>query len=744
MNNKETKIPENFDWEFYLEYNSDLKSSGIKTEHAAKNHFINHGLKEKRKYFDEDKDYEIKKTIEEIKEQSKKFINKSSEKISDINILKNKVIFTISTTNVFAQTKTLLDSAKKFNPEYDFIIFFLDEPSEEIKLEYNIITLDKLSIPNIHEMFDNYNLNEFCFSLKPFCFKYLFENLKLERALYFDSDILIFSKLEKLNLLFIEHDILLTPHILTPIYDDDKIPSQKSFLNSGLYNAGFIGVKNTENSLNFLNWWSYNLEKLCKVDLCEGIFVDQNWLNFVPLFFKKVGIISDVGHNVAYWNLHEREIRQINGKYIVNKNTELVFFHFSGYKFDDKVSTHSNRYTFKTKKDIVDIFLNYVELVYKNGQDEFSKIKPEIKLPNNSNGINLCGYVNQNFGLSKTCKTIKNSLDDLNLNYNINEIISPKHNYKKIINTTYKNNYDKNVLVFNPGDEFKLLPYGYMSNKYNIGLWFWELNELPKTWIKNSELFDEVWASTDYLMDVFKRSIPNRVKVKKITYPIEKPIKIDKKLAKKEFNINENDFLCLFVFDYFSDVNRKNPFAVIETFIKSFPGYKNCKLIIKSQNGEEKDIEEIENLINGDNRITHINETFDLKKINTLMNASDVYISLHRSEGFGLTIMESILLEKPVICTNYSGNVDFCKKEWCELVDYNLIPVSSELYENIYDGDKDLYWADPIVEDAKIKLLKVYNNLKHYEKMAKIGKEWILKNYNSNNFKSQIEEYLKK
>jgi glycosyltransferase involved in cell wall biosynthesis len=303
----------------------------------------------------------------------------------------------------------------------------------------------------------------------------------------------------------------------------------------------------------------------------------------------------------------------------------------------------------------------------------------------------------------------------------------------KIINTTYKNNYDKNVLVFNPGDEFKLLPYGYMSNKYNIGLWFWELNELPKTWIKNSELFDEVWASTDYLMDVFKRSIPDRVKVKKITFPIEKP-----------FNINENDFLCLFVFDYFSDVNRKNPFAVIQTFMKSFPGYKNCKLIIKTQNGEEKDIEEIEKLINGDNRITHINETFDLKKINTLMNASDVYISLHRSEGFGLTIMESILLEKPVICTNYSGNLDFCKKEWCELVDYKLIPVTSELYKNIYDGDKDLYWADPIVEDAKIKLLKIYNDISHYEKIAKIGKEWILKNYNSNNFKSQIEEHLKK
>lgn len=282
----------------------------------------------------------------------------------------------------------------------------------------------------------------------------------------------------------------------------------------------------------------------------------------------------------------------------------------------------------------------------------------------------------------------------------------------------------------------------YTKNKYNIGVWFWELSDLPNSWVKNSKLYNEVWATSNFLYELFKKKLPNHLKINRINYPIIPPKKIDKKIAKKEFGINEDEFLCLFVFDYHSCPNRKNPFAVIETFKLTFKNNEKCKLIIKSQNGSENDLKKINELINGDLRIIHINETYSDEKTNLLMNSSDVYISLHRSEGLGLTLIESILLEKPTICTNYSGNIDFCLPEWSELVDYKLIPVKSEIYLSICGELKEVFWADPYVLDASIKLKKIYDNYEEYETKAKIGKKWILDNYSYKNFENQIYNLL--
>jgi glycosyltransferase involved in cell wall biosynthesis len=105
--------------------------------------------------------------------------------------------------------------------------------------------------------------------------------------------------------------------------------------------------------------------------------------------------------------------------------------------------------------------------------------------------------------------------------------------------------------------------------------------------------------------------------------------------------------------------------------------------------------------------------------------------------------MESILLEKPVVCTNYSGNIDFCLPEWSELVDYKLnnIPQNS-VYTKLLDG-VSAEWAEPNLKDATNKILKIYQNYSEYEEKIKKGREWIIENYNYENFERQIKEILK-
>lgn len=350
-------------------------------------------------------------------------------------------------------------------------------------------------------------------------------------------------------------------------------------------------------------------------------------------------------------------------------------------------------------------------------------------------GVNICGFTCGGFGISVIATSIISALDRLRVPYIINSFIPPSHtgiNNKKSI----KQKYQSNIICCNP-DTLKLLPSNYLSNKYNIGIWSWELETIPDNWKYQARLFDEIWVISDFMYNSLSKIIPN--KIKKINIPIANRDILDKQTCKNIVNIESDEFLCLFIFDYLSDQNRKNPEAVIETFKKCFNNNEKCKLIIKSQNGNNVDLKLIESYINGDNRIIHISDFYNFDDTNILLNAADVYISLHRSEGLGLTLMESIILEKPVLCTNYSGNIDFCKKEWCMLVDYDIVNVhQSSLYNNLLGKHQHKFWADPIIKDAIKKLLIIYNNQEEYIEKSKIGKEWILKNYNISILEKQI------
>jgi glycosyltransferase involved in cell wall biosynthesis len=346
-------------------------------------------------------------------------------------------------------------------------------------------------------------------------------------------------------------------------------------------------------------------------------------------------------------------------------------------------------------------------------------------------GVNLIGFINGDFGLGESCRMIKQSLDSEKIPHVVNEVIADRHKLSDHYETTRIQKYQTNLIVINP-DNISLLPKNYMTDKYNIGVWFWELETLPSLWKKIAIEFDEIWTASSFLFDVFKKQLPHTV-IKMIKPPISIPPILDKNECKDMLGIGTNTFLCSFVFDCYSDCYRKNPVGVIEAFKKCFTDGQDCKLIIKSQNATDPELAMLIAAIDNDKRIQHISNFYSREEMNVLMNATDVYISLHRSEGFGLSLMEAILLGKPTVSTNYSGNTDFCKTEWCELVDFDMIDVDqkSRLYRIIM-ANEPARWADPITEDAAMKLKKIYDNLETYNEKAKIGMQWILDNYNTN------------
>ncbi|MDD5194872.1 MAG: glycosyl transferase [Candidatus Omnitrophica bacterium] len=278
-------------------------------------------------------------------------------------------VFTLCSFNYLACAKILGDSLLKFNPHLRLIIGLVDKIEGGIDLSsfssFEIIEIGKIDIPNFNEMITNYDIVELNTAIKPSFFKYLFKTHdNFKNILYLDPDIMIFDELTFINQALNEFDILLTPQINRPMKDSGI---ERFYLRSGLYNLGFIGLKRSKAAFDFLDWWQERLRKYCK--LSDGLYVDQKWVDFAPIFFDNVGILKHPGLNVACWNMHERSIMKKDNKFFVNNEYPLIFFHFSG------VIINPNNYTLQWPEDKLPLIDDYKNLLIANKHDYWQQLK---------------------------------------------------------------------------------------------------------------------------------------------------------------------------------------------------------------------------------------------------------------------------------------------------------------------------------------------------------------------------------
>jgi lipopolysaccharide biosynthesis glycosyltransferase len=288
------------------------------------------------------------------------------------------LVFTICSNNYLAQAITLGQSLIRNNPDYLFKIGLVDKKNSQIDygtLNFEVIEVEKIGIGELDKMILRYDIQELNTAVKPFFFKYFFNSGdSFDKIIYLDPDILVYSSFSELEKELDKYDILVTPHISGPI-NDDRLPSENSFLNAGLYNLGFIAIKKAPNSQNMVDWWSQRLTNKGFNDVKNGMFTDQIWINFVPIFFEKVSIFTHSGYNMAYWNLHERVLSVNSTNIIVNNNYPLVFFHFSGYSphKPEAISKYQDRFTFDERQDIQPLFTEYCNLLDHNRHKFFQR-----------------------------------------------------------------------------------------------------------------------------------------------------------------------------------------------------------------------------------------------------------------------------------------------------------------------------------------------------------------------------------
>lgn len=297
-------------------------------------------------------------------------------------------IFTITAKNYLALAISLGNSLKQHNPEIDFTIFLADSKEtgdiDEANIGFKIVYAEELQIPDFRNFAFKYDLIEFNTAIKPFCLEYL-RAKGYERILYFDPDILVYGPIQGLFALFVSKDFVVTPHFLELQDSWTGVVPESNFLISGVFNLGFFGINlNSKSGEIFLRWWKNRLTSNCFLDRNDGLFFDQNWVTFLTSTMSdRLQVLPHPGCNVAWWNLHERRIQKINGRYMVKTNGlhDLVFFHYSGYKIGDNDSIN-RRYPdnpmlkFNSREiDLLELFQDYSRTVLANRHEIFSKVQ---------------------------------------------------------------------------------------------------------------------------------------------------------------------------------------------------------------------------------------------------------------------------------------------------------------------------------------------------------------------------------
>jgi glycosyltransferase involved in cell wall biosynthesis len=183
------------------------------------------------------------------------------------------------------------------------------------------------------------------------------------------------------------------------------------------------------------------------------------------------------------------------------------------------------------------------------------------------------------------------------------------------------------------------------------------------------------------------------------------------------------------VFDGFSTFSRKNPSGAVEAFTRAFARRdRDVRLIVKSMNGRCGGDEwiRLQRLAAADDRIVLIDEVFDRDRLLGLLNCCDCYVSLHRAEGFGRVLAEAMLLGKPVIATNHSGNTDFTHAGTAFLVGGSLVSVRP----SEYFCAADQYWCNPDIDHAAEQMQRCLNDEAHRQQVAAAGQDFIRAHYN--------------
>jgi glycosyltransferase involved in cell wall biosynthesis len=323
--------------------------------------------------------------------------------------------------------------------------------------------------------------------------------------------------------------------------------------------------------------------------------------------------------------------------------------------------------------------------------------------------VNVAGYFRAELGIGAAARSLITALEAAHvpLNTVTFDRTANRLAHSFTDRSTIDGSADINIVCINPDQISAFAEQAgpeFSSGRYNIGVWFWEVEDFPASLHDAFNYVDEIWVASEFMRQTFLKVSPKRIF--KFPLPVLPPT-IDRSLTRADLHLPEQ-FIFLFSFDFLSVLERKNPLGLAQAFTSAFGAGEGPRLVIKTINGDKRtlELEKLKYAIRGRPDIVLMDGYLDATKNATLTALSDCYVSLHRSEGFGLTIAEAMALGKPAIATGYSGNLEFMTPE----NSYLCPSTQSEVGPEREPYPADSHWSEPDIAAAAELLRWVYEH----------------------------------
>jgi glycosyltransferase involved in cell wall biosynthesis len=323
-------------------------------------------------------------------------------------------------------------------------------------------------------------------------------------------------------------------------------------------------------------------------------------------------------------------------------------------------------------------------------------------------GVNLVGYVRAEDGVGTVARSLFDVLRQIDSPVAVRTCAATSSRQSASFpENDSATTYDLTIACVN-ADQFPLLhdhlgPHLPLGTRM-VGVWAWEVEAFPEWMARSARLVDEVWVYSKHAAN----ALAPMVDVPIHTFAPPVPVRdSDPEIDREALGLSD-DFLFLFCFDFLSGFERKNPLAVIEAFCRAFAPGEGPRLLVKSVNGDRAPAAMARLRSAAGNRsdvVTRDGHESELRQ-QALISGCDCYVSLHRAEGYGLTLAEAMAAGRPVIATAYSGNLDFMTEETAFLVPYEYvqIPYGCDPYP------PRTPWAEPDIDAAASAMRQVVSD----------------------------------
>lgn len=330
-------------------------------------------------------------------------------------------------------------------------------------------------------------------------------------------------------------------------------------------------------------------------------------------------------------------------------------------------------------------------------------------------GVNLVGMFSEDSGLGQSTRLVAREFEASNIPCNFIDFYIEEYTIKS--NEEFKDKltdeYTYGINLFHVNmDDFS---YFYKLNKdkfqghYNIAFWLWEVSDFPEKWIPLINQLDEVWTPAEYVSESIRKVTNKPV----YTVPYHVEAKYSEQYDRDYFHLPKDKFLCLSMYDSNSISERKNPMGCIQAFKNAYSKEDNVALVIKISHATQEEFDALSAVLDG-YEVYYIDKLLTKLEVNSLIHDVDVYISLHRAEGFGLVLAESMLMKTATVASNYSANTEFQTTQNACLVDCSLKNVGVD----VYPYKKEYVWGNPNIEQASEYLKKLYLDKDYYNQIV--------------------------